>query len=113
MNIIITPETTIGSLRAQFHKEFPRLSLRLFETSHAKGMGSPATQMIDDNESLARWVKSPLALTIQPEMTVDQVESIFEEAGMHVQVFRQAGKLWLETTRTDDWALSRINTEEY
>ncbi|MDP4586726.1 MAG: hypothetical protein NWS86_00980 [Flavobacteriales bacterium] len=46
-------------------------------------------------------------------MTVEQVESIFEKSGMHVQVFRQSGKLWLETTRTDDWALSRINTEEY
>ena len=113
MNIVITPETTVGSLRAQFHLEFPRLSLRLFESSHEKGKWSPASQMIDDNESLSRWVKSPLSLFIDPEMTVEQVESIFEKSGMHVQVFRQSGKLWLETTRTDDWALNRINSEEY
>lgn len=113
MNLVISPETTVGALRAQFHLEFPRLSLRLFESAHEKGKGSPRSQMIDDNETLSPWVKTPTLLVIERGMTVEQVESKFEESGMHVQVFRKAGQLWLETTRTDEWTLERINNEEY
>jgi hypothetical protein len=28
-----------------------------------------------------------------------------------VQVFRQSGRVWLETTRTDDWTLAEQNKQ--
>ncbi|MFM1932288.1 MAG: hypothetical protein RL226_1591 [Bacteroidota bacterium] len=113
MTIHVFPTTTVGSLRGAFHAEFPRLSLRFFKNAHEKGQGSPLSDMIDDETELSHWIDQGKELDIDQSMTVDEVEKIFEQAGMHVQVFRKSGKLWLETTRTDDWTLERISNEEY
>ena len=41
-------------------------------------------------------------------MPVWQLERLFEEdCGLHVQVFRRSGKIWLETSRTDDLTLEQ------
>jgi hypothetical protein len=31
--------------------------------------------------------------------------------GLYVQVFRKSGKVWLETTATDNWSLYKQNEE--
>ena len=41
-------------------------------------------------------------------MVVWQVERLFEkEFGLHVQVFRQSGEVWLETSVSDDLTLEQ------
>jgi hypothetical protein len=55
-------------------------------------------------------LKKPGALRIEEEMTVGELEKEFLESfGMLVQVSRRSGTIWLETTMTDNWTLSRQN----
>jgi hypothetical protein len=45
-------------------------------------------------------------------MTVQELERVFqEELGLFIQVFRRSGKVWLETTATDNWTLFKQNEE--
>lgn len=47
-------------------------------------------------------------LLLEPELTVWQVERLFEqEYALHVQVFRKSGSTWLETSVTDDLTLEQ------
>jgi len=45
-------------------------------------------------------------------MKVSELEKIFlEDYGLNVQVFRNSGRVWLETTMTDDWTLAEQNRQ--
>ena len=47
-----------------------------------------------------------MLLSVDENMTVNQVEDIFEERlGLHVQVFRKMNMSWIETTATDSYTL--------
>ncbi len=49
---------------------------------------------------------------ISPETIVHDLEEKFrEEFGLNVQVFRKSGKIWLETTATDNWTLGYQNSQ--
>ena len=46
-------------------------------------------------------------------MTVGDLEQRFQDVyGLSVQVFRKSGKVWLETTVTDNWTLDEQNDKE-
>ena len=40
-----------------------------------------------------------------------RLKSIEEEFGIHVQVLRKSGRVWLQTTATDDWTLAEQEQE--
>ncbi|MFM9943870.1 MAG: hypothetical protein ACKVQB_01415, partial [Bacteroidia bacterium] len=51
-------------------------------------------------------------IVITPEMTVNDLEQSFGNTyGLGVQVFRQSGRVWLETTVTDSWTLKEQNSQ--
>ena len=49
---------------------------------------------------------------IEENMPTWQVERLFEsELGLHVQIFRKSGSIWLETSVTDDLTLDQQNAK--
>ena len=59
-----------------------------------------------------RLVHSDGQLHITDEMSVSELEAMFRDHyGLYVQVFRRSGRLWLETTATDNWTLSVQNKQ--
>jgi hypothetical protein len=45
-------------------------------------------------------------------MSVAELEQQFSDVyGLSVQIFRQSGKAWLETTVTDKWTLEKQNEQ--
>jgi hypothetical protein len=53
-------------------------------------------------------VKGTAGLYLEQETPVWQLERLFEEEyGLHVQVFRKSGTVWLETTVSDDLTLEQ------
>ena len=49
-------------------------------------------------------------ININGLMKVAELESaFFVTFGLAVQVFRKSGKVWLQTTATDDWTLEEQN----
>jgi hypothetical protein len=114
MELTIKPHLTAASLQKQFSTLFPRLSLHLFKMPHGEGEGSPQSERALPDSLLSEWVgEDAFTLTVSPEMTVAELESLLRTHGIFAQVFRKSGELWLETTRTDGWSLERVNNESY
>lgn len=112
MEIIIDNKRKIKDIQDVFNNKFPFLKIEFFEKSHTTGNASPKKQLIDSSKTIAdcRKTNNIGAIHIVPSKTVSSIEEVFEkDFGLHVQVFRKAGKVWLETTSTDSWTLEKQN----
>ena len=114
MKIRIASDVTIKSIQEEFNTTFPFLKLVFFSKAHRAFKGSPAKYMIRDVEqTIGAVTEAPTEglLVIEPDMPTYRVESLFEEFGLHVQVFRMSGELWLETSVTDKLTLEKQNAK--
>lgn len=111
MTFHIAPERTIGELQSDFSEAFPGLRLVFFSKPHRAYKGSAAKFLVQKKDAplyeLSPSMKTGYLL-LEPDLTVWQVERLFEEEySLHVQVFRKSGKIWLETSVTDDLTLEQ------
>ena len=114
MNIEINSDKTIDSIQRSFNTAFPYLKIEFFTQSHEKGKPTAAKFMVSPKKLLgeAGGKSVHTQLSIIEEMTVYELEKMFEDHyGLHVQVFRKSGRIWLETTATDDWTLLSQNEQ--
>jgi hypothetical protein len=115
MKMHIATNTTIQHLQDVFNAGFPYLKLMFFTKKHEAFEGSSAADLIRDNSvAVGSLQKKPSSgdLMIEASMPTWQVERTFEEQfGLHVQVFRKSGDLWLSTSRTDDLTLEIQNAK--
>ena len=113
--LIINEQLTIEVVQKQFNKVFPFLKIEFFKEKHQKGIGTEKKNMyVNRNEYLFVIAHQDKCGQIQLEgnQTVEQLEEIFEtNFGLHVQIFRKSGKIWLETSTTDGWTLNQQNEE--
>jgi hypothetical protein len=108
----ITGDSTLKDLKAAFHSWFPHLKLEFFKRSHSHAEGSPAKELLPDGLHVSQATSKGLGkeLLVSKGMSVEALEDAFESTfGLHVQVFRRSGKIWLETSVTDKWTLERQN----
>ena len=102
-----------SEIKEAFNKLYPNLKLEFFNSPHGQGEGSPKSDMIQGDPLLGdlRANHTTGSISISPKMTVGSLEDAFESVyGLHVQVFRLSGKIWLETIGSDDWTLAEQNT---
>lgn len=115
MKIQVLADKTIGQLQDEFHEVFPYLKLEFFTKPHKAYEGSPSQYQIKDLDMVLGAIEPREregGLYIEPEMPTWQLERLFErEFGLHVQVFRKSGTMWLETSRTDDLTLEQQNAK--
>jgi hypothetical protein len=110
--MIIADYKTIKAIQKEFHEKFPGLKIEFYAGHHKEGEGSPETEKIDPNALLKdlRTIESATDFTIDPDSSVAEFEQQFyRQFGLNVQVFRKSGNLWMQTTSTDQWSLSRQN----
>jgi hypothetical protein len=114
MKIVINDRRKIYAVQEEFQAMFPYLKLEFFAKAPKEG-GTPSTKIIkSDSKALGecRTNHTSGVLTITPQMTVADLEEHLEDKyGLVVQVFRQSGSAWLETTVTDKWSLDKQNKE--
>ncbi|HMX41060.1 MAG TPA: hypothetical protein PK971_03135 [Saprospiraceae bacterium] len=110
MTFDISPDKTLGALQQEFIAAFPGLKLAFFSKPHHAFEGSAAKLLVQDAKlPLGQLAASLQAASIEigHETPTWQVEEMFEERfGLHVQVFRRSGNLWLETSVTDSLTLA-------
>src|SRR5688572_7401331 len=114
MKITINDKRKIFAIQEAFTKTFPYLKLEFFAKPHTPGGASPKKFIKHASKTLGecRTVHNNGTITITGGMTVGELEERFAEVyGLGVQVFRKSGKLWLETTITDNWSLERQNQQ--
>ncbi len=105
----IRNDAPISELQKAFSGEFRWLKLAFFTKPHGVYKGSNAKFLITDTFKTfgeIRERQNEGRIFLEPSMPVWQVERLFEEDfGLHVQVHRKSGGLWLETSVTDDLTL--------
>jgi hypothetical protein len=103
-------QLSLQKLQKEFHETFPFLKLEFLGIEKNKEGKRLALD-------LSKTLKDYLILTereidISDQTTVAQLEDMFRTLfGLHAQVFRRSGKLWLETTATDIWTLQYQNEQ--
>ena len=112
MDIRIAPNLTIASFQEQFQKRFPFLKLEFFKVKSGATIRPEnkieATRCFGDLDSGSAVGQIHLTgLTTVRELE----EQIRQQFGIHAEIFRKSGKVWLRTTTTDNWTLDEQNAE--
>lgn len=104
----------LHDVQEDFNRIFPYLKIEFFRRSHITKALSPKDEKINPFTSLENVIKwdGDKRITFDEKMTTHAFESMMrEDYGLFVQVFRKSGRVWIETSRTDDWTLERQNEE--
>jgi len=113
MNMTVTKKKRLRELQEDFQQQFPFLKIEFYSVFHKNGEGSDKKKKLDSGLTVGEVCKSSdgeKSLTINGSMKVSEFEKIFKDTfGLSVQVFRKSNNLWLQTTITDGWSLSKQN----
>lgn len=110
MTLSIRPTDHISDVQNAFAAAYPHLKLQFFSKAHGESKGSFAKFLIHDRNTLLAALNPALQadkLSIAPDVVTWALEKNFEENfKLHVQVFRQSGSIWLETSVSDHLTLA-------
>lgn len=112
MDIRIAPDLTIGSIQEQFQKRFPFLKIEFFKVK--SGATIKPENRVDAHKRFSDLNSDPTAgqIHLTGLTTVRELEEqIRSQFGIHAEIFRMSGKVWLRTTTTDTWTLDEQNAE--
>jgi hypothetical protein len=114
MKVLINDRRKIFAIQEEFNAMFPYLKLEFFAKPNRSG-GATATKLVKHNSKTlgeCRTVHNTGKITITPFMRVSDLEHYFSDVyGLGAVIFRQSGKVWLETTVTDHWTLEEQNRQ--
>jgi hypothetical protein len=106
----ISKSRTIHELQQDFTNCYNFLKLEFYKPMEA-GASVRLRERIPHSALLrSAGLKDNGYVEINDEMTVGDLEKrLFEQFGLSVQVSRNSGGIWLETTMTDNWSLQKQN----
>jgi hypothetical protein len=100
-----------SEIKDKFHDAFPFLKIEFFRKVHKNLQGSFKKDLIKNDFNIKVNEKN-VELIFNEDMLVSELEKQFnDKLQLSAQVFRKAGKSWLETTFTDSWSLRKQNLE--
>ena len=107
MVLHISPDRTLSETQQDFNDVYRYLRLEFYRNSEP----GVARKHINNSVKLnAAGLKKNGEIEISDTTVVGQLENEFlEKFGLHVQVSRKSGTIWLETTMTDNWTLKQQN----
>ena len=112
MNILIEKSRYLKTIQQEFQLMFPQLKIEFYKNKNTELNGH--WDILDCHLTISELLPQAIegTLEIVPVMTVSELEQQFEmQFGLHVQVFRKSGNVWLQTGRTDSWTLGQQNQE--
>ncbi|MFM2362798.1 MAG: hypothetical protein RLZZ316_1700 [Bacteroidota bacterium] len=112
MILKIEPDKTIALIQQEFNTAFPFLKIEFLKNGKTLQRMYPTQQLVNKEATLAaaRLNSVQGEILVADTMTVKELEQdFFDSFGLTVQVFRKSGRLWLETTMTDNWTLKQQN----
>jgi hypothetical protein len=107
MVLTISPDRTLSETQQDFNNAWRYLRLDFYRSN----VPGPARKHFNSAVKLnAAGLKKAGEIEINDTTMVGRLENEFlEKFGLHVQVSRQSGTIWLETTMTDSWTLKQQN----
>ncbi|MCB0430795.1 MAG: hypothetical protein H6585_09245 [Flavobacteriales bacterium] len=112
MDLHINDDKTLDDVAAEFADAFPFLRLSFYSEPHENRGGSLDKYALGGHLKIGavRTSVNNGDLHIHGNMHVSTLENAFRVTyGLYVQVFRKSGDVWLQTTATDEWSLSKQN----
>ena len=112
MKITVDNEGNTGCVQEQFNAYFPYLKLEFYDLHEAMVKSTAVKPFMDPRYKLRDSRKSIKGgeIIVDGEMTVAQLErKVYETFGIHAEVLRKSGNIWLETTLTSEWTLHQQN----
>lgn len=112
--ILISPKETLQEVKNNFSELFPNLKIEFFKHKHGSGDGNTKEDMITDLSltlDQIGTIKEDLNISLDGHKKVQTLEQEFSEISVSIQLFRKSGKVWLQTTTSDNWTLAEQNKE--
>ncbi len=112
LNIAITPASRLVDIQKEFNEMFPYLKLEFFSTVRVGLAHKLSRKPLDPGMTVAHAQSKPAGATIEihPALKVRELERILnDKLFLSAEVFRCSGKMWLQTTHTDEWTLEHQN----
>ena len=113
-SITLNPTTHVEEIKSAFSAIFPYLKWEFFTAPHKAKEGNTKKDMVAGNPKVCDLtdLKGNIQIDFSEQTTVQELEKkIEDQLGLHIQVFRRSGNIWLETTVTDEWTLSFQNEQ--
>lgn len=114
LQIMIYDHRKISSVKEEFNTIFPYLKLEFFLKPNLPNSASSLKFLKYDSKTLGEFKEhgKEIDICIIPSMTVEKLNQKFHDTyGLGVLVYRKSGKVWLETTLTQDWTLEEQNKQ--
>lgn len=114
MIIEINEHTLLSEIRRSFKSEFPYLDIAFFEKPHQTGAANAKAMMLEYNltAGVAGDAHKTGSLLFEKNQTIAEIEKHFEaQFGLHVQILRKSGGVYLQTTTSDGVSLSALNED--
>ena len=112
MNTIlhIYPNKFIHELRHEFSTVYPFLNLEFYKLQGNDPNLIVRKHITHQGSLRIAGLKIQGDIELSDDMSVGELEKQFREKfALNVQVTRQSGSIWLETTMTDKWTLRQQN----
>lgn len=112
MYLTVIEDDLIQNIQHAFQEQYPYLKLQFYKNPHQEGEASPVKERLANSLPIAEVTMFHTGgiIDINTQRTVTALEAdFFHILGLGVQVLRQSGDLWLETTHTDCWTLQQQN----
>ncbi len=109
MKILINNDVELGSIQKMFNGEFPFLKLCFFKHLPKGENVYNRLNIVEDAGTTVGQISSGFRAGywhISPEQKTGELEKdCLGNLGLHMQVFRKSGKVWIETSSSDDQTL--------
>ena len=108
--IFIKPMRTIADLQEDFNRVYPYLRIDFYKAGKHNNQYHAASRLDRQLPLKTCGIGREGEVVLSDNMTVAELEKSFRDRfGANVQVSRKSGRLWLETTMTDNWTLQQQN----
>lgn len=114
MYLNIIEDDLLQNIQLEFQEQYPYLKLQFYKNPHRDGDASPAKERLNASLPIEQvtMFHNGGKIDISPQRTVAALEAdFFHVLGLCIQVLRQSGPVWLETTSTDYWTLQQQNNK--
>lgn len=112
--LTFSPTATIREIQEQFGNVFKWLKIEFYSKPHQITDKKVSRSMYPSHKSLVDigYRLPSVSIAVDHNMSVKQLEETIQKmTGLYAQVFRKSGKIWLETSATDNWTLGEQNDE--
>lgn len=111
LKMVIEGNKLIAEVQEEFNGYFPYLRIEFYR--HRQGDEKNGIEKLNGTQRLqhAVGVSDKFVIMVDKNDKISTLKKQFNKVGFGVLVYRKAGKVWVETTLTEDWTLERQNIE--